>query len=102
MSLTVIRPMQRPIVVDHEQFLDPALVELPPRLLLGDAGADRDEILAGHQLGHRLARIFGEADVAIGEDADQPAVLLGDRDAGDAVPLHQLERVGEGLVGRSS
>ena len=90
------------VVVDDQQFLDPALVEQAPRLLLADAGADGDEIVAGHQLGDRLARIFGEADVAIGEDADQPAVLLGHRDAGDPVPRHQLERVGERLVGRSS
>ena len=89
------------VLVDDEQFLDPALVEHAARLLLADAGADGDEIVAGHQLGDRLARIFGEADVAVGEDADQPAVLLGDRDAGDPVPRHQLERVGE-ASGRAS
>ncbi len=45
-------------------------------------------------------RIFGEADVAVGEDADQAPAFLGHRDAGDPVARHQLERVGEGLVGR--
>ena len=85
-------------IVDDDQFLDPALVEEPPRLLLGHSGADRGEIVAGHQLGDRLARIFGEADVAVGEDADQPAAFLGHRDPGDPVPLHQLERVGQSLV----
>ena len=72
MSLTVIRPTQRPGLVDHDQLLDPVLVQQAARLVLADALADRDH-LAGHQLGHRLARIVGEAHVAVGEDADEPA-----------------------------
>ena len=29
-------------------------------------------VLVGHQLGDRLARVAGEAHVAVGQDADQP------------------------------
>ena len=39
MSLTVISPTQWLCVVDHQQLLDPPLVEDPPRVLL--AGAER-------------------------------------------------------------
>ena len=58
------------------------------------------EPLLGHQLGHLLARVGGKAHVAVGENADQlagPAVAaaLDHRNAGNAVVLHQLERVGE-------
>ena len=57
-------------VVDHDQLLDPVLVQQPARLVLADALADGDD-LAGHQFGDRLARIVGEAHVAVGEDADE-------------------------------
>ena len=57
------------VLVDDEQLLDPPLVQDPPRLLLAGADRHRREIVAGHQLADRLARIFGEADVAVGEDA---------------------------------
>ena len=37
----------------------------------------------------RMRRGDAEAEVAVGEDADEPARRVGDRDAGDAVALHQ-------------
>ena len=43
-----------------------------------------------------------EAQVAVGEDADEPsflAAVLGDRHAGDAVLLHQLERFADAVRG---
>ncbi len=40
-----------------------------------------------------------EAQVAVREDADEPAALVGDGDAGDAVARHQLQRVGDTRVG---
>jgi hypothetical protein len=75
------------------------------RLVLADAFAHRDETLAGHQFGDRLARIVGEAHVAVGQDAAQFARLiwigaaLDHRDAGNPVFGHQPQRVGQGLVG---
>ena len=59
------------VVVDDEQLLDAVLVEEALGLVLVDALAHRDQVLAGHQLGDRLRRIGGEADVAVGEDADE-------------------------------
>ena len=75
------------VVVDHQQFLDPPLVEDLARLGLGRADRHGREIVAGHQLADRLPRIFGEAHVAVGQDAGQLARFLDDRDAADAVGL---------------
>ena len=104
MSLTVIRPTQRYCVVDHQQLLDAVLVQQPLGLVLADALAHRDQVLLGHQLGDLLPRIGGEAHVAVGEDADQLAGAplpppLDHRNAGDAVLLHQRQRVGQRRVG---
>ena len=60
--------------VDDDQLLDPVLVQEAARLVVADPLADRHH-LAGHQLRHRLARIVGEAHVAVGEDADEPRRL---------------------------
>ena len=93
------------VVVDHDQLLDAMLVEEPLRPLHVDALLDGDEPLLGHQLGHTLVRVGGEAHVAIGEDADQPAFAgavdagLDHRNARDLIVGHQLERVGEGPLG---
>jgi hypothetical protein len=87
------------LIVDDQQFLDAALVELTAGFLLRHAGSDRYQIVPSHQLGHRLGRVLREPHVAVGDDADQPPVRLGDRDAGDAVALHQLEGIRERLVG---
>ena len=43
------------VVVDHQQFLDPPLVEDAPRFLLAGAERHRREIVLGHQLADRLA-----------------------------------------------
>ena len=89
------------LVVDHQELLDAVLVQQPLGLVLADAAlAHGDQPLLGHQLGHLLARVGGEAHVAVGEDADElagaaVAAALDHRDAGDAVDLHQGERVGE-------
>ena len=59
-----------PRIVDDHQLLDPVLMQEPARLVVAHPLADRHH-LAGHELGHRLARIVGEAHVAVGEDADE-------------------------------
>jgi len=58
------------ILVDHQQLFDPMLMQELLGLPLAHPFADRDQPLLGHQLGDGLGRIGGEADVAIGEDAD--------------------------------
>ncbi len=60
-------------LVDHEQLLDPPLMEDPPRDVLARAQPHGREIVAGHQLTDRLARIPSEADVAVGQDTAQLA-----------------------------
>ncbi len=61
--------------------------------------AHRDQPVLGHQLGNLLARIGGEAHVAIGENAHQLTGafcihIFYHRHAGDAVPLHQRQGFG--------
>ena len=80
------------------------LVEEALGLILSDALGHRDQPLLGHQLGNPLARVGGEAHVAIGENADQlagppAAATLHHGNAGNAVVLHQRERVGERGLG---
>ena len=65
------------------------------RFILADAGLDRGEIVPGHQLADRLGGVFGEAHVAVRQDADQLARILDHRDAADLVPLHQHLRQGQ-------
>ena len=87
-------------LVDDQQLLDAVLVQEALGLLAGDALAHGDQLVPGHQLGDRLARVAGKAHVAVGQDADQLArAALDHRDAGDLVIGHQPQRVGQRLVG---
>ena len=87
-------------LVDDEQLLDAMLVQQALCVFARDILAHRDQLVPGHQLGDRLARIVGESHVAVGEDSGEPAgAALDDRDAGDLVVGHQPQRVGERLVG---
>ena len=88
--------------VHDQQLLDAALVQQTLGFLRIDGLLHRDQILLGHQFVDPLLRIGREAHIAIGEDADQPAELLpagaailDDRDARDAVELHQGACIGE-------
>ena len=69
---------------------------------LGQRRPDRrgDEVPARHQRRDRLRSVALEPQVAVGQDADEPTVVVGDRHAGDVVALHQLERVGDERRGR--
>ncbi len=68
-------------------------------LLERGAHGDRDQVLLGHQLADRLVEVLLEAQVAVGEDADQVAVVVGDRHARDLVARHDLERLADALLG---
>ena len=81
------------IVVDDDQLLDPALVQRTARFLLAHPDAYRRQIVARHQLGHRLHRIFGKTHVAVGQDADQLAVLFHHGNAADPVLRHDRLRL---------
>ena len=83
------------MLVDDRQLLDP--VPVKQALGLAERRPDRrgHEPLGGHQRRDRLPGVLLEAEVAVREDADEAAALLGDRHAGDVVVLHQLERIGD-------
>ena len=82
-------------IVHHQQLFAAALMQQAHRFILADAGLDRGEIVPGHQLADRLGGVFGEAHVAVRQDADQLARILDHGDAADLVPLHQHLRVGQ-------
>ena len=63
------------------------------------ADGDGDEIFLGHHVVDGNVGAGFEAQVAVGEDADE-AFVPGDGNAGDFVAAHDLEGVGDGLVGR--
>ena len=91
-------------IVDDHQLLDAVQMQEPARLFVVHPLADRHH-LAGHEVRHRLARIVGEAHVAIGENAEElrrlavrPALDHGN--AGDRSATHEGERVGERGVGK--
>ena len=93
-----------PGIVDDDQLLDAVLMQEAARLVAAHALADRHH-LAGHELAHRLARIVGEAHVAVGENADELGRLavrpaLDHRNAGDRGAAHEGKRVRQRRVGK--
>ena len=75
------------------------LVEKALRLFLADAVGHGDEAFLRHQIADGFLRIAGEADVAVGENADELAgVRLNDGDARNAVALHFRESFGERCI----
>ena len=95
MSLTVISPRSTPASSTTGNF------SILCRWRISSASSSvvpdgrRDQLSARHQLRHRPGRVLVEAEVAVREDADEPAVGVRDRDARDAIALHQLERAGD-------
>ncbi len=92
------------VVIDHDQALDPVLVKQAAGLGRVGALANRDD-LAGHQFGDRLVIVLGEADIAVGDDADQlrrPALGTGldHGNAGNAVAFLEHFELTESDVGR--
>ena len=89
---------QHAVRVHDGQLLDLVAVEDALGLLESRALRRSDEPVARHQLRHRAVWLAVEAQVAVREDADEPAALVRDGNAGDAVGRHQLERVGHAGV----
>ena len=88
------------LIVDHQQLFDAVLMQEALGVGLSNALAHGDQPILGHKLGDLLAGIGGEPHVAVGENADELAGAsvaspLNHRDAGNAVVLHQSERVRE-------
>ena len=85
------------LVVHHQQFFHAVFVQDGFRLLERGAHRHGDQVLLGHHFGNGRVEAVLEAQIAIGENADQLAVL-GYRHAGDPVAGHQLLRGGDGQV----
>ena len=101
MSLTVIRPLRLYWSSTTSSFSTRCLWRIASACSSVVPTGNGDQVLLGHHLGDRQVEAVLEAQVAIGEDADQLAVL-GDRHAGDAVALHQrLARRRSAARGRS-
>ncbi len=88
-------PLQPEVLVDDEQLLDLVPVQDLARLVERRADRHGEERVLRHHLADRPLDVGLEAQVAVGQDADQPpflAAVLGDRHARDPVALHQVER----------
>ena len=68
-------------IIDNQQLFNAVLVQKPLGFLMGHGFLHRDEVFMGHQFRHFLRRIGGKAHIAIGQNTDQLAVLLGHRHA---------------------
>ena len=70
------------------------------QLGLFERGAHRngDQVVLGHHVADRNVGAGLKAQIAVGEDADQPLALR-DRHAGDLVAAHHFEGVADHLVG---
>ena len=92
-------PLEHAARVHHRQLLDPVLGQDP--LGVVEAGADRggDQVLPGHGLADRLVEVALELEIAVGDDADEPALAVHDRHARDLEPPHQLVGFAERAVG---
>ena len=80
------------VLVDHRQFLDFMFLQDVGGLLKRHLGGG-DEVLARHHLGDGTVEATLEAQVAVGDDADEHVVAVDDGDAADAVFRHQVEGV---------
>jgi hypothetical protein len=67
------------------------------RLFERGAHRDGDQVLLGHHIAHGNVRACFKAQVAVGQDADQP-LALGHRHAGDLVAPHNFEGVRDELL----
>ena len=92
------QPAQHAVRIHDGQLLDLVAVEDPLGFLERRPLRRSDEPLARHQLRDRPLGLAVEAQVAVGEDADEPAAFVRDGNAGDAVTRHQLQRVGDTRV----
>ena len=91
------------VVVDDGQLFDAVLSQQVLGVLTGDANLADDEAVArGHAVAHAQGGPFAlgdEAQVAVGDDAQERAVLVHDGQAGDAVVAAEAVEFVDGRVG---
>ena len=86
-------------LVGDQQLFDPARLHQAQRL--GPVGglAQHGEVVGGHHRADGGRVVAGETHVAVGDDAQDPALVVHHRKAGDVVAVLQRLRIGERLVG---
>jgi hypothetical protein len=95
------QPHQTAPVVHDGQLLDFVVEQhLGSVLQLGLAGRNQS-VAGGHDLADGTLHVALETQVAVGDDADEPAVAVDDRDTADFVLAHQLESIAHGVVARN-
>ena len=89
-----------PLGIDDGQLLD--LVPVQDRLCFRECRPDgrSHEVARGHQRPHRLRRVRREPQIAVRQDPEQLAFVVRDRNPGDVVGRHQLERGRHRCIGR--
>ena len=85
-------PAQPPGVVDERQLLDLVPAQQLHRLVAGVPTRPVTSGIGRHDLAHQPGAVGLEAQVAVGDDADQHAVGVDDGQAGDAVAARRRRR----------
>ena len=85
-------------LIDNQKFFHAVLVQHLLGFFQGRAHGDGDQVVLGHHLFHGQVEAVLEAQVAVGEDAHQLA-LLGDGHAGNLVLFHDFQRIGDPVLG---
>ena len=93
------QPLQVVLIVHHQQLLDPMLMQDLFRLLERGSHRHRDQVLLRHHLINRDIEAGFKAEIPVSENADEFLVFR-DGNAGNLVLAHDLERVGNLVVGR--
>ncbi len=89
------------LFVHNRQFLDAVFMQELLRVFRGGADGHGDQpLLRGHDGGDGDRKILLEAHVPVGENAHQCSGVIGDGDARDMIPRHQLLGIVKGMPRR--
>ena len=91
--------LEVPGAVHHEELLDAVLVQKLLGLLERRADGCGDEVLLRHPRRDRAVGPRLEAQVPVGQNPDELAAVVDDGHARDLVASHDLQRLGDGLLG---
>src|SRR3990172_2505459 len=94
------KAFQTELVIHHEDFFNPVLVQQLEYLVARSAFLDRHQFfLRRHDARHRFLVAGLEAQVAAGDDAHE-LVALGHRHAGDVLGAREFQYLADGGIGR--
>ena len=84
------QPAQMVLTVHDRELLDLMPAQDLACLLKRGADGYGDEVFLGHHVANRHVEVVHEAEVAVGDDADELARLVADRHTGDLILAHQF------------